>query len=162
MDKKNYLKDRQQRVCLNGQYSDWRTILAGIPQGSILGPLLFLIFINDITEVVRFTQIRLFGDDNRQQAQELIDADLQALYTWSNKWLVKFSVPKTKSLLISNKHDKHPNPPLTMNNAVLAEINTHKHLGITLSHNLSWNTHIEEIAGKAMRRLDIIKFLNSR
>ena len=73
----NYLKDRQQRVCLNGQYSDWRTILAGIPQGSILGPLLFLIFINDITEVVRFTQIRLFADDtclfltvdNRQQAQ---------------------------------------------------------------------------------------------
>ena len=60
---KNYLKDRQQRVCLNGQYSDWRTILTGIPQGSILGPLLFLIFINDITEVVRFTQIRLFADD---------------------------------------------------------------------------------------------------
>ena len=162
---KNNLKDRQQRVCLNGQYSDWRTILTGIPQGSILGPLLFLIFINDITEVVRFTQIRLFADDtclfltvdNRQQAQEFIDADLQAIYTWSNKWLVKFSVPKTKSLLISNKHDKHLNPPLTMNNAVLEEINTHKHLGITLSHNLSWNTHIEEIAGKAMRRLDIIK-----
>lgn len=55
----NYLKDRQQRVCLNGQYSDWRTISAGIPQGSILGPLLFLIFINDITEIVSHKSVYL-------------------------------------------------------------------------------------------------------
>ena len=59
----DYLRDRQQRVYIDGVVSDWCNIVAGVPQGSILGPRLFLICINDLTEVVRFTQMRLFADD---------------------------------------------------------------------------------------------------
>ena len=108
----NYLTDRRQRVCLNGEFSDWGNISAGVPQGSILGPLLFLIFINDITDVIQHTDIRLYADDTclfitvdeRETSQQLIEADLAAISDWAEKWLVSFSVPKTKSLLISNKH----------------------------------------------------------
>ena len=59
----DYLRDRYQRVVLNGQLSTWMMIMAGVPQGSVLGPLLFLIYINDITHVIRHCQIRLFADD---------------------------------------------------------------------------------------------------
>ena len=161
----DYLRNRQQRVCLNGVVSDWCNILAGVPQGSILGPLLFLIFINDLTEVVRFTQMRLFADDtclsivvdNRDQCGDKINEDLHAIHEWSEQWLVTFSEAKTKSLLISNKHDKEQNPPLKMNNVILNEVQSHKHLGVTFNHNLSWTSHIDEVCLKAMKRLDIIQ-----
>ena len=161
----DYLKDREQRVCLDGVFSEWCRILAGVPQGSILGPLLFLIFINDLTEVIQFTKIRLFADDtclfievdNRATASELLNTDLQSIHEWSNQWLVSFNESKTKSLIISNKRDRALNPPLVMNDVILDEVQSHKHLGITLSHNLTWTKHIDEICIKARKRLDIIQ-----
>ena len=99
----DYLSNRSQSVLINGQCSAWLSILAGVPQGSVLGPLLFLIFINDITYCVRHCQIRLFADDtslfievdNRQDAALKIDEDLEAISQWAKKWLVQFSPPKT-------------------------------------------------------------------
>jgi hypothetical protein len=96
---KDYLTDRQQRVIVNGEYSEWGKIEAGVPQGSVLGPLLFLIFINDITHVIRHCKIRLFADDTclfmeiddpTVQAEE-INNDLEKLNEWANKWHVTFS-----------------------------------------------------------------------
>ena len=100
----------------------------GVPQGSILGPLLF----NDLVEVIQYCQMRLFADDtcvyisidNRERACNLVNADLEAIHEWSRKWLVDFSVPKTKSLIISNKG---------MNGTVLDDVHSHKHLGVILN-----------------------------
>ncbi len=150
---------------MNGIFSQWGLISAGVPQGSVLGPLLFLIFINDITEVIRFTEMRLFADDtclfitvdNRDLANELVDADLKAIHEWSEQWLVSFSAPKTKSLLISNKLDKHLNPAAKFNNVIIDVVQNHKHLGITLSYNLKWGSHIDDICCKAMKRVNIIQ-----
>ena len=161
----SYLADRQQRVCLDGEFSSWGNISAGVPQGSILGPLLFLIFINDITEIIQFSQIRLFADDtclfidvdNRQHCRDLIEIDLKAIHTWSEKWLVNFNVAKTKALTVSNRPDKDLNPPLSMNNVHIENVVSHKHLGVTLTQNLSWGVHIDDIASKAMQRLNIIQ-----
>ena len=80
----NYLKDRYQRVVINGQSSDWAKLKSGVPQGAVLGPLLFLVFINDLVYVVRHCKIRMFADDtclfievdNREEAAAIIDDDL--------------------------------------------------------------------------------------
>ncbi len=160
----DYLRGRQQRVCINGQYSQWADILAGVPQGSVLGPLLFLVFINDLTHIIRHTQIRLFADDtclfitvdNRDLAKECVNDDLEAINKWSNDWLVTFSVPKTKAMIISKKLDRHLHTPVSLNNTLVDDVSSHKHLGLFLSNNLSWISHIDEIYLKAMKRLDTI------
>ena len=100
----NYISDRLQRVVINGQASNWELIKAGVPQGSVLGPLLFLIFINDLTFVIKHCEIRMFADDtslflvvdNRITAANLINEDLEAVNRWATQWLVKFSPPKQR------------------------------------------------------------------
>ena len=168
----SYLKDRQQRVVINGVFSPWGKILAGVPQGSVLGPLLFLIFINDITHVIRRCKIRLFADntclfvevDEPAEAAAALNEDLTSIQDWAEKWLVTFSPPKTEELLITNKAPRN-HPLLYLNNQRITEVKHHKHLGVYLSHNLSWNKHAEEIAKKATRCLGILrplKFLLDR
>ena len=113
----DYLKDRVQRDIIKGQYSEWLNVFAGVPKGSVLGPLLFLIFINDPTSVVELCNIRVFTDDtclfitvhNREEAAEALNDDLTKTH-WSDHWLITFSPPKPESLIISNKKsiDRHP------------------------------------------------------
>jgi hypothetical protein len=166
---KNYLQDRYQRVVINGQASNWVHILAGVPQGSVLGPLLFLIFINDITHVIRHCQIRLFADDtslfievdNRERAAQLMDDDLVAVTNWAKSWLVTFSPPKTEALIISTKPRIEEHPPLHMDGSILKEVLYHKHVGITISRDLSWHRHISNVtvqARSAVNRLRPYKF----
>ncbi len=114
----NYLHDRRQRVVIPGSKSEWVSIKAGVPQGSTLGPLLFLIYINDIVRQINCT-IRLFADDtslyvivdNPITAADLLNNDLQTITDWANQWLVKFNPNKTKNLLISRKTQRIQHPP---------------------------------------------------
>ena len=125
----HYIKDRFQRVVINGQFSSWKLIQAGVPEGSILGPLLFLIFINDITHVIQHCHIRLFADDtclfievdDRERAAEHLEQDLSAISRWAKTWLVMFSPPKAESLVISNKANLTAHPPMHMDGSVLKE-----------------------------------------
>ena len=106
----SYLSERRQRVILPGTHSDWKYIYARVPQGSILGPLLFLLYINDIVNDIG-SNIRLFADDtslflvveNPDTAAETLNSDLEKITQWANTWLVKFNPAKTESLLISRK-----------------------------------------------------------
>ena len=94
----DYLAERKQRVVLPGAASSWKNIKAGVPQGSILGPLLFLSYINDIVEDIH-SCIRLFADDtslyiivdNPLQAADTLNADLAKIHSWASKWLVSFN-----------------------------------------------------------------------
>ena len=162
----NYLGERYQRVVIGGSSSSWGHIQAGVPQGSVLGPLLFLVYINDITRIVN-SQIRLFADDtclfitvdDPVLAANSLNVDLEAIGQWADKWLVTFSAPKTESMLVSLKQNVIQHPTLKLNNADITEVQYHKHLGITFSRNLSWDKHIDEIMLKAGRRIDVLSRL---
>ena len=115
----SYLSDRRQRVVNNGQTSEWGDISAGVPQGAVLGPSSFLIYINDLSSEVTHCNIRFFADDtclfivdDREESVAKINADLEQINKWSKKWLVTFSPSKTKSLIVSNKSDRELNPPV--------------------------------------------------
>jgi hypothetical protein len=165
----DYLHDRQQRVVINGIHSQWGSIEAGVPQGSVLGPLLFLIFINDLTFVVNYCKIRLFADDtclfievdNPDLSADCINQDLQSIDEWSKKWLVNFSPPKTEEMIITNKRPRQ-HPPLYLNDQLIKNVKDHKHLGIHLSSNLSWRKHVQEIAKKANRSLGVLRMLKMK
>ena len=161
----DYLKDRCQRELINGQTSDWKDINAGVPQGSNLGPLLFLVFINDIVYVIRHCQIRLFADDtclfitvdNREEAATLMNEDIHNIQTWADQWLINFSAPKTKTLLISNKGTPDDHPSLILQGHIIENVPNHKHLGIVLAHDLRWNAHINDIQVKCMKKINVMK-----
>ena len=106
----SYLSNRRQRVVLNGQVSERTFVKAGVPQGSILGPLLFLIYINDIVNELR-ASVRLFADDtslyivveNPNTAALTLSNDLNFITSWAGDWLVNFNAAKTLSMLLTLK-----------------------------------------------------------
>ena len=132
----SYLSGRKQRVIFTGVASDWAYIRAGVLQGSILGPVLFL-FINDI-ELDIESNIRLLADDTSLYiivddpvtAANCLGADLEKNSKWADTWLVSFNPTKTESLLISRKLNKLNHPPILMQNLQITEVEFHKHLGI--------------------------------
>jgi Reverse transcriptase (RNA-dependent DNA polymerase) len=100
----NWLTGRRQRVALGGELSDWIAVLSGVPQGSVLGPLLFLIFINDIDDAAAVVEvIRKFADDTKvgqtirsEDDRKLLQGALDKLTEWSEKWGMSFNVKKCK------------------------------------------------------------------
>ena len=168
----NYLSNRKQRVVLPGTSSNWKPINAGVPQGSILGPLLFLIYINDIVEDIH-CNIRLFADDTSLYivvedpltASQMLNSDMAKIHQWANKWLVKFNPAKSESMLFSRKVIRPFHPPILMDNQAISEVTTHKHLGVTFSNDCTWHAHLEQIKKKAWQRINImrkLKFLLDR
>ena len=128
----------------------------------MLGPLLFLIFIDDIVHAIEHSKIRLFADDtclflevdDRMQSANLLNIDLTNIANWSEQWLVNFSPTKTKSLIMSNKPDAHLNPPVHLFHQAIEEVDSHTYLGLRFSKNLRWKHHINDIAQNARKKLN--------
>lgn len=162
----SYLSNRKQCVVLPGAQSDWNSIHAGVPQGSILGPLLFLLYINDIVLDIK-SNIRLFADDTSLyitvddpiSAADTINNDLAKVANWARIWLVDFNAAKTESLLISRKVNRPLHLPIYMLNQQINEVQSHKHLGIYFSHDCSWHKHIDYIKEKAWTRINMMRKL---
>ena len=161
------MSDRQQPVVINGVASNLLCIESGVPQGSILSPLLFLIHVNDITSDI-VTDINLFADDtslldvvdNPESSSERLNHDLSKLNTWASQWLVNFNPSKTVVMTFSTKRKPLIYPPLYLDNIQLQLTNVHSHLGMTLSTNLSWSRHINLAVLRALKRVNILKRLN--
>ena len=159
----DYLNNRKQRVVLPGVFSHWTDIKAGVPQGSTLGPLLFLIYINDIVHNIN-SSIRLFADDtslyiiveNPIQAATILNSDLSQIYTWASNWLVTFNPSKTESLLFSRKLFKPLYPTLYMNQQDSITVESNKHLGLTFINDLTWHEHLNNIKTKAWHHINVM------
>ena len=160
----DYLNDRRQCVVISGCKSDSLPINAGVPQGSILGPLLFLVYINDIVRDIH-RSVHLFADDtelyiivdNPVDAATQLNADLVKIHSWADKWLVTFNPSKTESLVISRKINRPIHPPLFLNDCTINEVSSHKHLGLNFSNSCSWHDHIEIIKNKAWQRINLMR-----
>ena len=159
----SYLHNRKQVVVIDGVKSEVQTILAGCPQGSKLGPLLFIIFINDIledieSEVIIFaddTTILAAGKDPNETAAQL-SRDIIKLNNWANKWKVTFNASKTKDIIFSIK--TYPNtPPLIFGNNEIERVTTHRHLGVILTSNLDWSKQVNDVCLRANRKLNILR-----
>ena len=163
---RNYLSDRRQRVVLPGGSSEWTYIRAGVPQGSILGPLLFLVYINDIVTDIG-SNIRLFADDTSlfiivsdpASAATCLNSDLEKISRWATTWLVTFNPSKSVAFLISRRLIRPDHPPLFMQNVQIEEVDSHKHLGLHLSQDCTWHKQIDYIKEKAWFRINVMRKL---
>ena len=146
----DFLNDREQRV-INGQKSTWENVNAGIPQGSILGPLLFLIYINDLSSDLS-SKTKLFADDTslfnlahdiNTSANEL-NNDSKKVSNWAFHWKMSFNPDTSKQaqkVIFSRKLKKVTRPPLVFNNANVSQCKSQKHLGIILDSKLKFEDH---------------------
>ena len=161
-----YLSDRKQRVAIDGQSSDWIGTNSGVPQGSVLGPLLFLIYINDIADnvpsdcLLYADDISLFDvvDDPTVSAVKL-NSDLERICDWAKRWLVTINTSKTKCMTFSVKRFKPFHPFVLFDNEVIDEVMQHTHLGVALASNLSWKQHIFNVYERASKRANMLKGL---
>ena len=171
----NYLSDRYQRVVLNGQESEWEKIYAGVPQGSVLGPLLFLVYINDLSEGLS-SNIKLYADDsslfsrvrnNVNATHERLTQDLNKITEWAHQWKMKFNPDITKQaieIVFSCKYSKTKpvHPPLTFNGIPVARQSSTKHLGLILDERLAFSEHVKEAIEKAKKGISLMKFLANK
>ena len=150
----HYLHDRTQTVVLNGKNSEKTPVVSGVPQGTVLGPLLFLVYINDLPSIVD-SQIRLFADDaliyrkiNLVNDTKQLQSDIEKLLEWESNWSMEFNPDKCKVLRITNKRNITISNYI-MRNQILEVVESAKYLGVFINKKLSWNKHIDYTAKRA-------------
>lgn len=163
----NFLENRRQRVVLNGKSSQWAQISAGVPQGSVLGPLFFLVYINDIVENVN-CDVKIFADDtslfsvvkDENKTADDLNRDLERVRLWAWQWKMKFNADKTEEVIFSSKRLKPTHPPLFLGSDEVTVKAEHKHLGMILDSKLDFQSHIKEAIVKARRGIGMIRYLS--
>ena len=165
----NYLLGRFQRVVLNGQTSSWRPALAGVPQGSIIGPLLFLVYINDLPDGLK-SNAKLFADDtslftiikDKNESANIFNDDLQLISSWAYKWKMLFNTDPKKpaqEVLFSRKNQIQNHPTISLNNIQVERTNFQKHLGLILNEKLNFKLHVDSAISKIKKGISVIKKL---
>ena len=162
---KCYLSGRSQFVSIDGILSSSCPVTSGVPQGSILGPLLFSIYINDLPDYLSFSSPLLFADDTKciggissPVDHALLQSDLVSLQSWCTAWDLSFNSSKCKSLSISmHSQSTVPVQPYSISSSDIASVDHHKDLGTIFTSNLTWNLHRSSVIGKAYRSLFLIR-----
>ena len=159
----DFLSFRKQRVVLNGQASPWVSIEAGVPQGSILGPLLFLIYINDLSDNLS-TTAKLFADDpslfsivqNINTTASHLNSDLNKINNWTFQSKISFNPDPSKQaqeVIFSRKIQKTCYPSIYSNNKSVKQVPSQKHLKLLLDNKLNFQEHLKNILNKVNKTI---------
>ena len=158
----SFLRNRSQRVLVDGDMSQLNPVISGVPQGTVLGPILFLIYINDISDNIDST-VRLFADDclvyreiKSVEDCQILQRDLDTIYNWSQTWLMDFNVSKCYFMSVTlarNKIDVN----YSMDGKYLSRTKVNPYLGVEISYNLNWSPQVDKICNKANKILGLLR-----
>ena len=156
---RSYLSNRRQRVVVGNDVSDLEYVGSGVPQGSVLGPVLFLLYINDIPDCVD-SQCRLFADDTKIYSTDnnwqYLQNDLFALFRWSLEWQLPFNISKCKTLHIGRTNQAHNYHMNDEECSVLSVTESEKDLGVVFDGNLNFDIHINGCINRAIKMIGMI------
>ena len=135
---RDFLSSRNQRVIVDGKSSHTAPVRSGVPQGSVLGPLVFLLFINDLPDYVQSSTVRLFSDDcilyrkiQNEADSKLLQEDMNNLLRWESDWQMEFHPSKCQLLCVTNKHKPSPTS-YDIHGHKLELVDSAKYLGVTI------------------------------
>ena len=157
-----FLSDRTQKVIVDGEASESAPVTSGVPQGSVLGPILFLCYINDLPEQVS-SRCRLFADDSilyreikTPQDSSTLQEDLDALAAWEEKWGMAFHPDKCTVLRITRKKEPIATP-YNLRGHQLEIVDHATYLGVEIADDLSWKKHVTKVKNKATKTLGFVR-----
>lgn len=158
----DFLTNRQQFVEANDTPSSLSNVISGVPQGTVLGPLLFLIYINDLPDNIS-SNIRLFADDcviyrpiTNVSDTITLQQDLLKLDEWCRKWLMVLNTNKT-ALISFHRRQNLPTTNYNINGSIVSSLSSIKYLGVNISQNLNWSFHVSKIVNNANRALGYLR-----
>ena len=147
------------QVVVDGETSSEADVISGVPQGTVLGPILFLVLINDLPERTRST-VRLFADDcllyriiRNIRDHQILQEDLKNLELWAKEWGMQFNAKKCYVLTISRKSSYY----YQLNDTILQDVKSNPYLGLNISSDLKWSNHVNSVCKKASSTLGFIK-----
>ena len=156
---RNLLTQRRMKVVTEGEESHEAPVDSGVPQGTVLGPVLFLCHINDLPKAVK-SQVRLFADDcllyrriDSQKDHRILQSNLKELERWTETCGMHFNTNFFYILSTRNKSSHY----YSLNNHILQQVDCSPYLGVTLTHDLTWTTHINNITRKASSTLGFLR-----
>ena len=162
---RSYLSNRSQYVSIDGVDSHVLPVASGVPQGSVLGPLLFILYINDVaTAVSTESEANMFADDvalyrviRSSLDYSRLQDDINSISACIKSKYLKFNTNKCKLMLVTKKRDSSIQPPqLFLDGVALARVHSYKYLGITLTSNLSWSSHIRNCCNKTRKLIGLL------
>ena len=161
----SYLTRRRQYVCVNGSRSEIAPVSSGVPQGSVLGPLLFIVYVNDVTNIfLTAGSMVLYADDIALYRPilssmdfELLQTDVNKLCIWTSQNTLRFNARKCKYMIISRKKKPlSPSLDLHIDGSPLERVTSYKYLGVLITSTLSWSPHITNVCKRARQQLGIV------
>ena len=155
-----WLTDREQRVTIKGKQSPWLPVKSGVPQGSVLGPTLFVVYINDIDDnicshILKFADdTKIFGPVATEEQISVLQQDLEKVFKWSQEWQMLFNEAKCKCLHIGHRNQHHV---YTIGEHNIEETVEDRDLGVLVTETLSPSHHIAKIVRKANQIVGMIR-----